>query len=139
MMSKPVTNMLPYALAFIAGLAICLFIMVTSGRKEAWDSPAYFTVGHSDDVCGDFRNQLLVSATCMALGAEHGDRAIRGDGDGGRVGFAVAAGDHRDDGGVADATGICIRTAAQVSSDRMLSMAGLSGLWIRLTWDTISA
>ena len=45
MMSKPVTNMLPYALAFIAGLAICLFIMVTSGRKEAWDAPAYFTVG----------------------------------------------------------------------------------------------
>ena len=45
MMSKPVTNMLPYALAFIAGLAICLFITLTSGRKEAWDAPAYFTIG----------------------------------------------------------------------------------------------
>ncbi len=45
MMSKPDNNMLPYALSFIAGLAICLFITVTSGRKEAWDAPAYFTVG----------------------------------------------------------------------------------------------
>ncbi|GEM_PF-1201263 len=45
MMSKPTSSVLPYVISFIAGLAICLFITVTSGRKEAWDAPAYFTVG----------------------------------------------------------------------------------------------
>ena len=44
-MSKLANNALPYAISFIAGLAICLFITVTSGRKEAWDAPAYFTIG----------------------------------------------------------------------------------------------
>lgn len=44
-MSKPDNNVLPYAVSFIAGLAICLFITVTSGRKEAWDSTEYFTIG----------------------------------------------------------------------------------------------
>lgn len=44
-MRKPADNLLPYALSFIAGLAICLFITLTSGRKEAWDAPLYFTIG----------------------------------------------------------------------------------------------
>lgn len=44
-MSKPVSNALPYAISFIAGLAICLLITATSGRKEAWDAPLYFTIG----------------------------------------------------------------------------------------------
>ena len=44
-MSKPVNHVWPYAISFIAGLATCLFITVTSGRKEAWDSPEYFTIG----------------------------------------------------------------------------------------------
>ena len=44
-MSKPANNALPYVISFIAGLAICLFITVTSGRKEAWDSPLYFMIG----------------------------------------------------------------------------------------------
>lgn len=44
-MSKPADNVLPYVISFIAGLAICLFIAVTSGRKEAWDAPIYFTIG----------------------------------------------------------------------------------------------
>lgn len=44
-MSKPANNVLPYVISFIAGLAICLFITETSGRKEAWDSPEYFTIG----------------------------------------------------------------------------------------------
>lgn len=44
-MSKPANNVLPYAVSFIAGLAICLFITLTSGRKEAWDAPAYFSIG----------------------------------------------------------------------------------------------
>ncbi|MBY0268443.1 MAG: hypothetical protein K2X06_01060 [Burkholderiales bacterium] len=44
-MGKPVNNLLPYAVSFIAGLAICLFITVTSGRREAWDAPIYFSIG----------------------------------------------------------------------------------------------
>lgn len=44
-MNKPNNHVLPYVISFIAGLAICLFITVTSGRKEAWDSPEYFTIG----------------------------------------------------------------------------------------------
>ncbi len=44
-MSKPAHNALPYAVSFIAGLAICLLITVTSGRKEAWDASEYFTIG----------------------------------------------------------------------------------------------
>jgi hypothetical protein len=45
MMIKPVNNVLPYAISFITGLAICLAITVISGRKEAWDAPIYFTIG----------------------------------------------------------------------------------------------
>lgn len=43
-MSKPNNHVLPYAISFIAGLVICLFINVISGRKEAWDaiSPSAF-------------------------------------------------------------------------------------------------
>lgn len=44
-MSKPANHVLPYGVSFIAGLAICLFITLTSGRNEAWDAPAYFTIG----------------------------------------------------------------------------------------------
>jgi hypothetical protein len=44
-MSKPVNNAWPCAISFVAGLAICLLITVTSGRKEAWDAPEYFTIG----------------------------------------------------------------------------------------------
>jgi hypothetical protein len=45
MMNKPANNVLPYVISFITGLAICLFITVTSGRREAWDAPEYFTIG----------------------------------------------------------------------------------------------
>jgi hypothetical protein len=45
MMSKPANHALPYVISFIAGLVICLAITVTSGRKEAWDAPIYFTIG----------------------------------------------------------------------------------------------
>lgn len=38
-------NVLPYVISFIAGLAVCLVITLMSGRKEAWDAPAYFTIG----------------------------------------------------------------------------------------------
>lgn len=44
-MSKPDNHVLPYVISFIAGLVICLVITVTTGRKEAWDAPVYFTVG----------------------------------------------------------------------------------------------
>ncbi len=45
MMGKPDNSVLPYAVSFIAGLAICLSITLASGRKEAWDAPIYFTIG----------------------------------------------------------------------------------------------
>jgi hypothetical protein len=45
MMGRPDNRVLPYAVSFITGLAICLFITLTSGRREAWDSPEYFTIG----------------------------------------------------------------------------------------------
>jgi RsiW-degrading membrane proteinase PrsW (M82 family) len=44
-MSKPANNVLPYVISFVAGLAICLYITGTSGRREAWDAPEYFTIG----------------------------------------------------------------------------------------------
>lgn len=44
-MSRPGNGALPYAVSFIAGLAICLLITMISGRKEAWDAPAYFSIG----------------------------------------------------------------------------------------------
>ena len=36
---------LPYALSLVVGFAICLAITLASGRREAWDSGAYFIVG----------------------------------------------------------------------------------------------
>lgn len=44
-MNKPDNNVPPYVISFIAGLAICLLISGTSGRREAWDAPEYFTIG----------------------------------------------------------------------------------------------
>ena len=34
-----------FARAALAGFAVCLTIMLATGRKEAWDSGLYFTVG----------------------------------------------------------------------------------------------
>ena len=35
----------PFALSAVAGLAVCLAITFATGKKEAWDSNLYFTVG----------------------------------------------------------------------------------------------
>lgn len=35
----------PFVLAALAGLAVCLAITFATGRKEAWDSEVYFSVG----------------------------------------------------------------------------------------------
>ncbi len=45
MMSRPGNSALPYAVSFVAGLAVCLSITLVSGRKEAWDAPVYFSIG----------------------------------------------------------------------------------------------
>src|SRR5689334_19955597 len=42
---KAGASALPHALAFLAGFATCLAIVLVTGRKEAWDSPLYFLVG----------------------------------------------------------------------------------------------
>ena len=34
-----------YAASVLSGLVVCLAITATTGRKEAWDSAAYFSVG----------------------------------------------------------------------------------------------
>ncbi len=45
MMNRPDNNVPPYVISFITGLAVCLVITLMSGRREAWDAPAYFTIG----------------------------------------------------------------------------------------------
>jgi phosphatidylserine synthase len=35
----------PYAASAVAGFVICLAVTLASGRREAWDSAAYFSVG----------------------------------------------------------------------------------------------
>lgn len=36
---------LTYAISAVSGFVVCLAVCVISGKKEAWDSPLYFTVG----------------------------------------------------------------------------------------------
>jgi hypothetical protein len=35
----------PFAVSTLAGLVVCLAISLATGRKEAWDSGVYFSVG----------------------------------------------------------------------------------------------
>lgn len=35
----------PFAVSALAGLVVCLAIVMATGRSEAWDSPVYFSVG----------------------------------------------------------------------------------------------
>jgi hypothetical protein len=35
----------PFAVSTLSGFLVCLIISMTTGRKEAWDSPVYFSVG----------------------------------------------------------------------------------------------
>ena len=44
-LNKSNNNALPYAVSAIAGLLVCFAITLISGRREAWDSRAYFVVG----------------------------------------------------------------------------------------------
>jgi hypothetical protein len=36
---------IPFAASAAAGLLVCLAISLATGRKEAWDSEVYFSVG----------------------------------------------------------------------------------------------
>jgi hypothetical protein len=36
---------MPYALSALAGFGVCFAVTLLTGRKEAWDSALYFTVG----------------------------------------------------------------------------------------------
>jgi hypothetical protein len=38
-------NYLPFAASAVAGLVVCLVISLVTGRKEAWDSEVYFSLG----------------------------------------------------------------------------------------------
>jgi hypothetical protein len=38
-------NLLPYVAAAMGGLITCMTIALVTGRREAWDAGAYFTVG----------------------------------------------------------------------------------------------
>ncbi len=37
--------MLPHIVSAVAGFAVCMSVSITSGRREAWDSPLYFMIG----------------------------------------------------------------------------------------------
>ena len=45
MQGKHVNNNVRYVIAIVAGAAVWLLIVAISGRNEAWDTGAYFTVG----------------------------------------------------------------------------------------------
>ncbi len=36
---------LPHLISIIVGFAVCIVITVMTGKKEAWDSELYFTIG----------------------------------------------------------------------------------------------
>ncbi|MGE3152851.1 MAG: hypothetical protein AB7G48_04850 [Nitrospiraceae bacterium] len=36
---------IPLVVSALAGLLVCLVISIVTGRKEAWDSEVYFSVG----------------------------------------------------------------------------------------------
>ena len=44
-MTEKENNFFPYAAAAAAGFAVCLAITLVTGRREAWDSAVYFSVG----------------------------------------------------------------------------------------------
>jgi hypothetical protein len=44
-MSKPNRAFVPYVASAISGLVVCLAITMATGRREAWDSGAYFLIG----------------------------------------------------------------------------------------------
>ncbi len=102
-MNKPNNHVLPYAVSFIVGLAICLYITETSGRREAWDAPEYFTIGIPEmclvifALAYCFPQRTWRWALSMAIGQSVAMVL------GGRVGGTVAAGRHHNDGGVAAA------------------------------------
>jgi hypothetical protein len=44
-MDKQHNDYFPYAASALAGLVVCLAIVIATGANEAWDSPVYFSVG----------------------------------------------------------------------------------------------
>ena len=44
-MSKLNNQYVPYIASALSGLGVCLAITIITGRKEAWDSGVYFSVG----------------------------------------------------------------------------------------------
>jgi hypothetical protein len=44
-MSKLSDQYVPYIVSALSGLGVCLAISIITGRKEAWDSGVYFSVG----------------------------------------------------------------------------------------------
>lgn len=44
-MTYPATTYLPVAASGLGGLVVCLTITLMTGRREAWDSGAYFSIG----------------------------------------------------------------------------------------------
>lgn len=57
---------LPFAASAVAGLLVCLAISLATGRKEAWDSEVYFSVGIP-----------IMCALIFAIGYRFPDRAWR--------------------------------------------------------------
>lgn len=45
LMDEPNDKYVPYVASALSGLLVCLAITLATGRKEAWDSAIYFSVG----------------------------------------------------------------------------------------------
>lgn len=63
---KRQSSAFPHAVAFLAGLAICLVVAKLGGRREPWDTSLYFVAGIP-----------LMCAVALWLGYRHPLRAWR--------------------------------------------------------------
>jgi hypothetical protein len=57
---------IPFAASAVAGLLVCLGISLATGRKEAWDSEVYFSIGIP-----------IMGVLIFAIGYRFPDRAWR--------------------------------------------------------------
>ena len=70
----PHKDSIAFALSTITGFAVCLAITLATGKKEAWDSGLYFTVGIpimcviAFGVAWKFPQKVWRWALCIAIG-----------------------------------------------------------------------
>ena len=82
---------IPFAASALGGFLVCLVISMATGRREAWDSPAYISVGIPVMCALVCAIRLSFSGSSVALDAKHGCRTDRRNVVGGEFALAVAA------------------------------------------------